>query len=211
MHITCISDTHGLHRQLKLVPGDLLIHAGDISEYGTEDEIFDFTQWFAKQPFTYKIFIAGNHDLFLETIRIKAFQKLIGNDIIYLQNSEVKIEGLKIYGSPFNLSVIGMAFGKNKGAEIRKAWRKIPADVDILITHEAPLNILDNGNGCPDLKLRSEIIKPKLHVFGHVHDVSGVIQQGDTRYVNAALCGNQDILQMRPKMTHKPIFVELLK
>jgi len=89
MRITCISDTHGLHSQLKFVPGDLLIHAGDISEYGTEDEIFDFTQWFAKQPFTYKIFIAGNHDLFLETIPLKTFRELIGNELIYLQNSEV--------------------------------------------------------------------------------------------------------------------------
>jgi len=211
MHITCISDTHGLHRQLKLAPGDLLIHAGDISEYGTEEEIFDFTRWFSRQHFTNKIFIGGNHDLFLETISVKAFRKLIGNDIIYLQNSVVTIEGLKIYGSPVNQSVMGMAFGKSKGAEIRREWRKIPAAVDILITHEAPLSILDNGKGCPDLKIRSEVIKPKLHVFGHVHDINGVIQQGDTLYVNAALCGNQDVLQMRPKITNKPVIVDLLR
>jgi len=102
MLITCISDTHGLHRQLKLVSGDLLIHAGDVSEYGTEDEIFDFTRWFAKQPFAYKIFIAGNHDLYMEALSAKAFRKLIGNKLIYLQNNSITIDGLKIYGTPVN-------------------------------------------------------------------------------------------------------------
>ncbi len=211
MRITFISDTHGLHRQVKLAAGDLLIHAGDVSEYGTEDEIFDFTSWFAKQPFTYKIFIAGNHDFYLETLPVKAFQKLFGNEIIYLQNNSVTIEGLMIYGTPVNQSVMGMAFGQSKGAEIRKEWCKIPSDVDILITHEAPYNTLDNGNGCPDLKMMSEAIIPKLHVFGHVHGVNGVIQQGETRYVNAALCGIQDIMQMKPKITHQPIVLEIVK
>lgn len=104
-----------------------------------------------------------------------------------------------------------MAFGKSKGTEIRKEWLKIPNDVDILITHEAPFNTLDNGNGCPDLKMRSEAIKPKLHIIGHIHDVNGVIQQGETRYVNAALCGIQDIMQMKPKIIHQPIVMEWLK
>lgn len=119
-----------------------------------------------------------------------------GNEIIYLYNNSVTIKRLKIYGTPVNHSVMGMAFGKSSRAEIKKEWRKIPSDVDILITHEAPFNTLDNGNGCPDLKLRSEAIKPKLHVFGHVHNLNGVIQQGETRYVNAALCGIQDIMQI---------------
>jgi predicted phosphodiesterase len=31
MRIVLISDTHGLHRQLEVPPGDLLIHAGDFT------------------------------------------------------------------------------------------------------------------------------------------------------------------------------------
>lgn len=66
MEITFISDTHGLHDELKLTHGEALIHCGDITEYGTEEEVVDFLSWFSKQPFRHKIFIAGNHDLFLE-------------------------------------------------------------------------------------------------------------------------------------------------
>ena len=66
MDITFISDTHGLHGRLKLNPGKVLIHSGDITEYGSEDEVVEFLYWFSSQPFTHKIFIAGNHDFFLE-------------------------------------------------------------------------------------------------------------------------------------------------
>ncbi|TAG51322.1 MAG: hypothetical protein EAZ27_13705 [Cytophagales bacterium] len=66
MKIIAISDTHGLHRNLKIPSGDLLIHAGDVTEFGQDDELEDFLDWFALQPCKYKVFVAGNHDLFLE-------------------------------------------------------------------------------------------------------------------------------------------------
>lgn len=67
MDITFILDTHTLHNQIHFAEGDMLIHAGDITEYGTEEEVIDFLNWFIVQPFTYKIFIAGNNDLFLKS------------------------------------------------------------------------------------------------------------------------------------------------
>ena len=36
MDLTIIADTHGLHHEIKLQKGTILIHAGDITEYGTE-------------------------------------------------------------------------------------------------------------------------------------------------------------------------------
>lgn len=86
MDITFISDTHGIHDELKLQEGKVLIDAGDITEYGTEEEVTDFLKWFSKQPFTYKIFIAGNHDLFLQECSLSKRNKLIPLGIIYLQN-----------------------------------------------------------------------------------------------------------------------------
>ena len=57
-----------MHRELSLAvgSGDLIIHAGDITEYGTAEELEDFTDWFSGLPFKTKVFIAGNHDLVLE-------------------------------------------------------------------------------------------------------------------------------------------------
>ena len=63
MKILHISDTHGKHHQLKDLPeADVIVHTGDITEEGTEEEVKDFIEWFCSLPYKHKIFIAGNHD-----------------------------------------------------------------------------------------------------------------------------------------------------
>lgn len=192
MNITVIADTHGLHHNLKLESGEMLIHAGDITEYGTEDEVIDFIKWFAKQSFKYKIFIAGNHDLFLETCSKKVLQKLMPDDIIYLQNSGVTIEGINIWGSPISPYFLGMAFNKKRGNDIKRVWNKIPTNTNILITHTPPKGIMDNGLGCEDLLNCVQKIKPALHIFGHIHEQLGVQNIGETRFINAALVNDKN-------------------
>ena len=66
MKIVAISATHSRHRNLKLPKGDVLVHAGDVSYRGREDEVRDFVDWFASRPHPHKIFIAGNHDFYFE-------------------------------------------------------------------------------------------------------------------------------------------------
>ena len=68
--IMLISDTHSKHRS---VPGvdsgfcDLILHAGDLTNVGTLDEITDFVGWFDDlENFGQKVFIAGNHDISIE-------------------------------------------------------------------------------------------------------------------------------------------------
>jgi Icc-related predicted phosphoesterase len=194
MNITCISDTHGLHQYCNLQSGNLLIHAGDITEHGTEDELQDFIDWLIQQPFEYKIFIGGNHDFCLEETTKTGIQKRLPKNTFYLQNSGTKIEGLNIWGSPVTPYFLGMAFNERRGNDIRKVWKKIPATTDILITHGPPLGILDNGFGCEDLLQKVTTVKPKLHVFGHVHEQTGIIQQAGTEFINAALVNNIDLL-----------------
>ena len=67
--IVCISDTHGT--QPPIPSGDLLLHAGDLSNWGTFTEIQAQLTWLSKQPHKYKVIIAGNHDLLLD----RAFEK----------------------------------------------------------------------------------------------------------------------------------------
>ena len=143
MTTTLISDTHGLHHQLQLIGGDLLIHAGDVSKYGNEIEIINFLEWFKVQPYTYKIFIAGNHDWFFENATIESIQTILPKNIIYLNDSGVEIEGFKIWGSPIQPTFFDWAFNRDRGEDINKHWQLIPANTDILITHGPPFGILD--------------------------------------------------------------------
>lgn len=197
MKIIAISDTHGLHRNLILPHGDMLIHAGDFTYFGTVEEVEDFVDWFSKQPFKYKIFIAGNHDLCLDTSKFSNVLKLgkyatADSKLFYLCNSFVVIEGIKIWGSPVTPYFLGMAFNKHRGVEIKKAWNKIPIDTDIIITHGPPFGILDTGVGCEELLAKVTKVKPKLHIFGHVHSSYGIYEVNGTKFVNAAVTDSPD-------------------
>ena len=206
MDITFISDTHGLHDRLKLKAGTVLVHAGDITEYGTEEEGIEFLDWFTRQPFTYKIFIGGNHDLFLETLTLRKIKQLIPANIIYLQNNGTEIEGIKFWGSPVTPYFLGMAFNEREGKEIKKVWSKIPPDTDILITHGPPKGIIDNGMGCEELGLKINKVRPKIHCFGHVHGQNGVETIKGTTFINASIVNTLNPLQHEEyKLVGKPI------
>jgi Icc-related predicted phosphoesterase len=210
MDITFISDTHGLHGRLKLNPGTVLIHTGDVTEYGSEDEVADFLFWFSKQPFSYKVFIAGNHDLFLEECSPAKKKKMIPSDIIYLQNSGIEIKGLKVWGSPVTPYFLGMAFNVRQGTEIRKVWNKIPSGTDILISHGPPKGILDNGVGDEELLLQVFKIQPAVHCFGHAHGQNGIETVNGTTFINASIVNSLDSLQSAEyKVIGKPIIYKI--
>jgi 3',5'-cyclic AMP phosphodiesterase CpdA len=64
MTLLHLSDTHGKHKELKDLPSaDIIVHTGDFTYAGGEDEAMDFMNWFSDLPYAHKIFIAGNHDL----------------------------------------------------------------------------------------------------------------------------------------------------
>lgn len=56
MRIMHLSDTHGLHRKIKNMPKtDVIVHSGDISNNGTEEEVLDFLNWFIDLPYSEEI------------------------------------------------------------------------------------------------------------------------------------------------------------
>ncbi|KAH8838858.1 hypothetical protein MCOR27_010049 [Pyricularia oryzae] len=55
------------HWSDQLPPGDSLVHAGDLSQYGTLAEIQAQLTWLAAQPHRHKVVVAGNHDLLLDS------------------------------------------------------------------------------------------------------------------------------------------------
>ena len=97
MKLICISDTHNKHEQIPIPGGDILIHAGDITEGGTKREVVDFLKWFASQPHKHKIFIAGNHDFFFEKSSKEEIQEIIPENVHYLKESEITINGIKFW------------------------------------------------------------------------------------------------------------------
>jgi len=80
MRIVALADTHGLHRQIIVPPGDLLIHAGDLTRHGEVDELRDFNVWLGALPHRHKLVIAGNHDRICLTQRSGRTSCLGGND-----------------------------------------------------------------------------------------------------------------------------------
>lgn len=208
MRITHISDTHNKHNQLNgLLPGgDLLIHSGDISSLGRQSEVERFIKWFGKQDYTYKVFIAGNHDMtfdreILLRDKLAHFEgktdydtecakgkpdwlvELLGNlpdNVYYLENSSIKLEGINIWGSPITPSFgYGWAFNKDRGYDTNEVWNEIPIDTDIVITHGPIYGYCDRTNrgelnvGCEQLYHRLNEVKPQLHFSGHIHEAYG--------------------------------------
>ncbi|KAF4552272.1 putative calcineurin-like phosphoesterase 3 [Elsinoe fawcettii] len=187
IRIVCISDTHSKY---KTIPdGDVLIHAGDLTNAGTPRDIQEQIDWLTRLPHRYKICIAGNHDTWLDPrSRMRLAEKdmspgkLDWRDVIYLQHSTVTLyfpsnagRRLKVYGAPQIPACGGpeFAFQYPRG---RDAWSEtIPADTDVLVTHTPPKYHLDLPAtlGCEHLLREIWRVKPSLHVFGHVHGGRG--------------------------------------
>jgi len=139
LQIVCISDTHNRHLEFGQLPeGDILIHAGDWSNQGTEEEEKSFREFFSNQPHPHKIFINGNHERVIAG-RDKAEIQQRFPDCYYLEDESITIEGAKIYGTPW--CDMGKYFARGDDAVAR--WAGIPDDVDILVTHLPPSGILD--------------------------------------------------------------------
>lgn len=203
MKIVTISDTHGQHRSLKLPKADLIIHAGDISKSGRPEEIIDFLDWFVHLDFKHKIFIAGNHDFFFEEAHSDVIDRMIPKSITYLNDSGVGIEGIKIWGSPITPWFNNWAFNRDRGNEIKKHWDLIPTDTDILITHGPPFGILDETvhgkrTGCEELLSCVYRIKPKYHIFGHIHEEYGSFTKAETTFMNASVLDDRYVMRNKP-------------
>lgn len=219
MKFLTISDTHNKHRMIPsswLQPADAIIHAGDISGRGYLMEIDAFLAWFSSlDQYKYKIFIAGNHDFSLEKTN-RNFEQVMEllkqyPNIIYLKDDFVIIEGIKIYGSPWQPEFYDWAFNLPRGQALADKWKLIPEDTDILITHgpaygHSDLVIHDNERvGCKDLLKRIDEIKPKYHICGHIHCGYGQSENEHTKFINAST------LDEGYMVMNEPIIFELTK
>lgn len=214
MKIVVLSDTHGLHRNVKVPDSDLLIFCGDITMSGEFDVIDDFNKWLGELPNREKIVIAGNHDMTLyeHNDRFIAYGHDVITNAIYLENSDVEIDGYTFYGSPYSPSINGASehiyrklFGFNASRDImRDRWGN-PQDADVLITHSPPFGILDiqkQGFHVGDEALTGLLpeCELKYHFFGHIHEAYGTYI-----HENGTVFANTSVLNENYKLTNKPM------
>lgn len=215
--VTCISDTHNKHDLLDIEETDLLIHAGDFTTRGRENELTDFIKWFAAQPAKYKIATPGNHDWITEKnpdYCKKRFEDLGCHLLIdEILNIQIKNRTIKVFGSPWSPHFHSWAwnfpkFKKQYKKKAKSVYSLIEPGTDIIISHGPPYMIRDQVDypypgedphvGCKYLRYRTKKIKPQLLVCGHIHEAFGTEKLDNTTVINAASCNLRYHIQQDP-------------
>lgn len=181
-----LSDTHGQHKNLKSLPeADVIVHSGDFTFAGSEEEAYDFMNWFCNLPYKHKIFIAGNHDMCMYGAdHIDGLSR----NVHYLYSNSVVIDGIKFYGIP-------MFMEDCMDGNLDVFINNIPDDTDVLITHMPPKGTCDLANYGKGPEHRgnatlAELLKklhPTCHLFGHEHDAYGKTIKENVIYSNACV------------------------
>lgn len=216
LKIAAVSDMHGTLRAFAAREGmpkaDVLVIAGDYCPNFRGGETADgrqqvewlktdFVPFITTLKYDKVVIIAGNHDWchYVDETKRAARSALRHPRIIYLQDEAAEIDGVKFYGSPWQPWFYDWAFNfERRDPELgykqsREIWSRIPEGTNVLITHGPPAEVLDRCPddrrvGCPILRERILQVKPKLHLFGHIHGGYGVEEIGPTRFGNVALC-----------------------
>ena len=214
------NDIRKSDESIDLPGGDLLVHAGDFMTSGySKYEAEDFCNWLGDQDYDLCAFIAGNHDRLFEIDQETKSNLIKGLHyrIEYLEDSYLRYgdyyseNPITIYGSPWQPEFYNWAFNLPRGGkELEEKWAKIPDNVDILITHGPPQDHLDVSGppwntphlGCELLRVRVDKIKPKIHVFGHIHGGYGYKFYNGTHFINAS------VLNERYDLVNPPITVD---
>jgi len=208
LKVVAISDQHGV---LPDVPScDLCIIAGDVCP-ATNHQLWyqehwldtNFRYWLKKIDAKKIVGIAGNHDYIFQN----APQKVPSLPWTYLQDSKTEFEGYKIWGTPWQPWFFDWAFNLYE-KDLLEKWALIPNDTDILVVHGPPYGYGDKAPrvggkgyelvGSPGLLKKIQEVKPKLVVFGHIHEGRGEWNDGTTQFANVT------ILDGKYKHVHKP-------
>ena len=164
------------------------------------------TDWFSNLPYKHKVFIAGNHDWGFQDNHDQSIEAISNyKGVTYVQdklhsiNDQITDSVTNIYGTPWQPEFCNWAFNLPKnGPGLSSKWEAIPLETDILVTHGPAFGILDTVEGrrsdhlgCELLAERIAIVKPKIHVCGHIHTGYGYYFNGETHFFNAAALNEQ--------------------
>ena len=202
MKILHLSDTHSQHKELTDLPeADIIVHSGDFTFAGSDEEAYDFMNWFCSLSYKHKIFIAGNHDMCM--YRADGIEGL-PNNVHYLHNTGVVINGKKFYGVP-------MFMEDRMDGQLETFVHDIPDDTDVLITHMPPKGICDLADygkglihhGDASLAERIKSLNICCNLFGHEHDAYG------KTIIESVIYSNACVVDSDYNLTNAPITIEI--
>lgn len=235
MRLVFISDTHLIdairNTPLHVPDGDVLVHCGDATMRGGRNEMDAFAERFMDYPHKHKVFVPGNHDWDCQRVYEEMPHAILRLEWAHvLIDRAVIIDGVKIWGSPWQPEFCNWAFNLPRGPALRAKWDLIPTDTDVLVTHGPPMGVQDRvwcyrptkldvatgkivkpGRrtrehvGCADLLEAVKRVNPKLHAFGHIHSDYGVRSMTGLRttFINCALADE------RYQLSNKPVVFDL--
>ncbi|KAG1749090.1 Metallo-dependent phosphatase-like protein [Suillus paluster] len=187
----CISDTHS--RTFEIPTGDVLLHAGDLSSWGSLSQLSITVEWLKSLDHPMKIMLCLDENWAQpiyglppeEVHRARTYvRSQAAAGLHYLEHQPFRFmmpsgREWKVYGSPAAPLYAQGAFQYETTDEARVIYNRIPEDTDILITHTPPFMTLDTTRkrkqaGCHVLSSKlAELRKCRLHVFGHIHECAG--------------------------------------
>ncbi len=188
MNILAISDLHGYFPEVPEC--DLLLIGGDYAptrNIEQQHRFFTgpFSEWLRSVKARFIVGIGGNHDFALQD---SEFARSL--PWTYLCDSEVNLEGVRVYGTPYTPMFYNWAFMESE-EELEKRFSKIPTGLDIVLSHGPVYRKLDKtisgvrcGSRCLDQKIRD--VKPDSFVCGHIHEAHGIVDTEHTRFYNVA-------------------------
>lgn len=199
MHFVAISDTHNRQDRCpewKVPDGDTLIHAGDLTMGGTEEEILRACKWLQSLPHKRKIVVAGNHDFLFEEDGARSMEIAVDHGLEVLEDCGILVEGILVWGTPYQPWFHQWAFNVADERERKKHYDLIPMDTRILVTHTPPYGILDmtphgGAVGCKEMLHAVLRVKPEYHIFGHIHHSYGMACVNGTTFMNASSCNER--------------------
>ncbi|OGM44764.1 hypothetical protein ABOM_007383 [Aspergillus bombycis] len=91
IRVVCVSDTHS--QRCDIPDGDILIHAGDLSQHGSALEIQETVDWLKSLPHQYKVVISGNSDLFFDVSSRLAEDRLATTSSVDIESKSAAQHG----------------------------------------------------------------------------------------------------------------------
>ena len=217
MRIVAVSDLHGYLPEIP--PCDLLVVAGDIcpDRFGPfsarerpelqaswfRDTILP---WLAAAPTSQAILTWGNHDWCGQSAESAASLEIeaAGRGVTIVVDSTVRVTSgdmsIAIWASPWSNQFMHWAFMKPP-AELEVTYSRIPAGVDVLVSHQPPRGFGDRfvdvitGRverlGSEELLAAIERITPRLVICGHIHGGHGRFRHAGVPIYNASIVDEQ--------------------